>query len=379
MASVTIALMFVSGVAMAAETPDLPYRESGEIAGAPYTIQIPENWNRGLVLFAHGYNGRDGRPSRPPMVVNLPLPEQSPWFGATMLGTALERGFAVASSAYSLKGWMVREGTLDTEALRGYFERTFGPTSPTIITGNHGGGNITLNLLEKFPDGYDAGLAWGTSAEPALTGLRERVFDMRLLFDYFFPPGLPGSVVDFSAPVGARENIPRLVAAHPDRLEWFLRRYNLRDVDQLTRTLGFYTEILRELNVERGLGNAFDNTNVIYTGSDDDGTLNREIPRFTAEPPAREYLKRWATLTGAISDPVLVVNALHDPIVDPVTMQYYHDVTQLRGTAHLYVQMWVDQDRSNYSLAHARTAFALLLDWIRTGDRPRPGELEAAR
>jgi hypothetical protein len=133
---------------------------------------------------------------------------------------------------------------------------------------------------------------------------------------------------------------------------------------------------LRELAVDRGLGNAFDNTNTLYTGSDDDITLNREIPRYTADPKAREYLTQWATFTGELHDPLIVVSALEDPIVHAEATRDYDNLTQRQRTADLYVQMWVPHNRAWYTFDQIRHAFDLLLDWIRKGERPKPGELE---
>ena len=36
--------------------------DTGVIGGAPYYIEIPANWNKGLVLYTHGYTPRGDRP-----------------------------------------------------------------------------------------------------------------------------------------------------------------------------------------------------------------------------------------------------------------------------------------------------------------------------
>ena len=33
-----------------------PRTETGEIDGAKFRIDVPENWNGGLVMYCHGYN-----------------------------------------------------------------------------------------------------------------------------------------------------------------------------------------------------------------------------------------------------------------------------------------------------------------------------------
>jgi hypothetical protein len=380
---VALPLIFVCAVCgpIAAAELELPIREQGVLNGANYTIQIPEDWNGGLVLFAHGYLVSEAQRSYHLPYIDLPFtddvdPESGDPASHRMMAAALERGFATARHRYSRVGYMMQEGTLETEMLRHYFESTYGATWPTIITGNHGGGTITINLLEKFPESYDGGIALTPLSAPALDSLKERVFDMRLVFDWMFPPGLPGSVVDFSEPVNAAENIPKLLAAHPDRVPVFMRMFDFENERELAFTLGFYCHVLRELAVDRGLGNAFDNTNTLYTGSDDDATLNREIPRYTADPRAVEYLTRWATFTGELSDPLIVVSALEDPIVHAEVTRDYDNLTRRRGTPHDYVQMWVPHDRAWYTSDQIRQALDMLLAWIEHGTRPTPGELE---
>ena len=102
--------------------PDGPITEEGEIAGAPFRIDIPENWNGGLIMYAHGYQvkGSAGR------------------YNLSMTGVGGRMGYAVAQSQYSDQGWAAREGVLDTEALRRYFVATYGATQPTIIAAQGG-------------------------------------------------------------------------------------------------------------------------------------------------------------------------------------------------------------------------------------------------
>jgi hypothetical protein len=73
--------------------------ETGTLNGAAFRIEIPANWNRGLVMYCHGYH-------RAGTVPNL----DSLAGGAKPLRDALlARGFAVAQSAYSAQGWAVKE------------------------------------------------------------------------------------------------------------------------------------------------------------------------------------------------------------------------------------------------------------------------------
>ena len=88
--------------------------ETGEIAGSRFRIDIPENWNGVLVMFAHGFraihSGYTGPPSYP--VFPTTPDGRGPVTGA---------GFALAQAGYAKQGFALREGTLDIENLRSYF------------------------------------------------------------------------------------------------------------------------------------------------------------------------------------------------------------------------------------------------------------------
>ena len=130
-----------------------PRSETGDIGGAEFRIDIPEGWNGGLVMYAHGYE-TVGAPSG---------------FNMQMVGVGKRLGFAVAQSKYSAQGWAAREGVLDTEALRRYFVDKYGETSPTIIAGHSQGAAITFKTIETYPEAYDGALPMCGTAEPALS------------------------------------------------------------------------------------------------------------------------------------------------------------------------------------------------------------------
>jgi pimeloyl-ACP methyl ester carboxylesterase len=374
---VFLAVCLAPGVVLGEqERPDGPVTETGEINGVPFRIDIPGNWTGGLVMFARGYSpvsqSPDGSRKRQ-------LPRR-----LYLVEPAARLGYAVAESLYD-RGHALREGVLDIEAVRRHFVDTYGPTDPTIMAGVLQGALITYHTIERYPEIYDGALAMNGTAEPMLKFIKEQVFDTRLLFDYYFP-GLPGSATEFPDGLDTMSNVSakakELIAAHPERAREFIRLRQLKPwrteatIDSLNRTIAFFSEILRELE-ERAGGNAFDNRNTIYFGLDDHVTLNREIPRFEADPRAVEYLQQWSTPTGRISDPVVAVNSLDEPIIptDKAT-SYYEQLTATAGTSQLYVQLFVDRP-GHIPLAPEEMAEALrLLNlWITEGVRPKPGDI----
>lgn len=368
--------LVVFGSASAQTDLELPVQERGEFNGAPYAIQIPEGWNGGLMIFVRGMVLEDGKPMWHPPWVALPDRRERIYNGPMV--AAFERGFAIAQCTYSRKGWYLREAVVETEMLRQHFHRTYGHTSPTLLSGNHGGAVINYTLMEMYPDSYDGAIPWGGIAWPSYDGVRLSGFDLRLLFDHFFP-GLPGSVIDF--PKGrdtygaVYKMVPELVEKDPEMLEVFLHEYHVETVDRLARKLALASEWLRQLSVEHGLGNIFDNTKTVYRFGPDSALLNREIARYTGNPEGREYLLHWLDVTGRIEAPILAVNSLYDPVMDTNWQKSYDHLTKHRGTDHLYAQMWIDRESVSHSLAQGRKALDLLLEWIETGTPPESGEL----
>lgn len=349
-----------------------PSVEEGVLDGAPYRISIPAGWSGdGLLVWAHGYSM---------------APQGYRGFdrdlGVLICPLAMRRGFACAQSAFSRQGFAIEEGVLESEALRRHFVTTHGDPELTIMAGSHLGGMITYAVMEMYPDAYDGGIAAGANNEPKLSHLKERAFDARLLFDYFFP-GLPGSVVEF--PHG-KETLPEttaraqeLVQGKDELLAEFCRVAGFRDPARAPGIVAFFTEVLRELD-ERAGGNAFDNRNTIYTrfGTvEEEVALNQAIPRYQADPEAVAYFKKWYTPTGRIKAPLLAVNKLVDDISPVEATHYYERLVQIAGTEELFVQQYMTRVEGP-SLLGDEFAAALdqILAWIREGTRPKPGLLE---
>ncbi|MEO5623652.1 MAG: alpha/beta hydrolase, partial [Dokdonella sp.] len=115
--------------------------EIGTRDGAAYRIDIPANWNRGLVVFFHGYaidpiTFRKGERLSP------------------MFDSILGRGFALIQSAYSKTGWAVEEGSADSERLRRYFIAKHGAPKRTFAMGMSMGGTLTVMAMETQPQVY---------------------------------------------------------------------------------------------------------------------------------------------------------------------------------------------------------------------------------
>jgi len=119
---------------------------SGEIAGAAYIAQIPEDWNGDLVIYAHGYRGEGTD-----LTVDAPP--------AYQFLTA--SGYAWAASSYRRNSYDPGIGVQDTKKLTRRMQRTLrrhGDLDKTFLTGFSMGGHVTASAIERYPYLYDGAM-----------------------------------------------------------------------------------------------------------------------------------------------------------------------------------------------------------------------------
>lgn len=111
---------------------------NGQTAG--YRIEVPDNWNGMLVMYAHGFRGED-----PELTVDNP----------PMRAYLLQNGYAWAASSYSTNFYDVRAGVEDTNALALAFNDitaaeglTLDPPTKRYITGVSMGGHVAGAAIE---------------------------------------------------------------------------------------------------------------------------------------------------------------------------------------------------------------------------------------
>jgi len=334
--------------------------EKGEIDGAPFRIQIPEEWNRGLVMYAHGYRPRGGG-----------------WYPLNefLCAVFLDRGWAVAESGYSRQGWAVEEAVRETEALRQYFVKTRGKADRTFVTGHSMGGVISLATIEGFPDHYDGALPMCGPLLPAVRFFKDPVFDMLVTFEALFGEGLPDELKPvIEAAQLPREAIGRALVAEPDLAARYAAHWRIREAD-LAEILWLYHLLYREL-CDRAGGNPIDNRNTVYTGIEPIRESKKAVRRYAAAPRALAYLRRHYTPTGKLEDPVLAVHTAYDPGVPPGLANDYDTTVSLRGCETFFVHKYVDAEgHCNIAPEFLGKAFDQLVEWAGDGVRPEPGLL----
>ncbi len=173
------------------DTPAAPSTEIGRLDGADYRIDVPAGWNRGVVVFFHGYAidpvvFREGERLSP------------------MFDPILARGFAVIQSAYSGTGWALEQAAADTEKLRRRFVAARGAPKESYVMGMSMGGLLTAMTIETKPQLYDGALSL-CGVLGASDRFLQRDFALRAAFDHYFPE-LLGPLVPVPAdyrPTGA--------------------------------------------------------------------------------------------------------------------------------------------------------------------------------
>jgi pimeloyl-ACP methyl ester carboxylesterase len=339
--------------------------ETGTLDGAAYRIDIPDRWNRGLVVFYHGYS-------------TTPVTFEKDERISPMFDGMLARGFAVIQSAYSASGWAVEEGAADTERLRKHFVEKHGKPRETIVAGMSMGGTLTVMAIEAQPSIYEGALSLCGAIEPS-DRLMQRDFALRAAFDYYFP-GLLGTLVpvpaDFALDDATTERVAAALKSNPKAERALLSFYGVADAKTLPDIIAFNTFEIREMQ-QRTHGNPFGNADLVYTGSGDDAALNDGVKRYRADTAAVQRMARFYTPTGKLEKPLLALHDTGDPLVPAGTAFEYAIAAQRVGRGDNFVQQYVNRKgHCVFTPAEINRAFGELLDWIRDGKRPHSGRLD---
>lgn len=358
------ALSFASESKAAAAAQERATTEIGVLHGADYRIDIPANWNHGLIVYFHGYE-----------IDPVHFAKDEPI--SPMFARIIKDGFAVIQSAYSQAGWAVEQGSVDSERLRMHFVDEHGQPKQTFAMGLSMGGTLLVMALETTPQLYDGALSLCGVIEPTDV-MMQRDFALRAAFDYYFP-GVLGALVPVSSnylPTDAIvEKIAAAMQADPKAAAAMRAIYKAGDSTSLPSVIAFITYDIREMQ-QRAHGNPFSNADLIYTGPENNYALNDGVHRYRADPRASAYLSRWYTATGVLLKPLLALHTSADPLVVASTAFNYALLAQRSGHADNFVQQYVNAEgHCAFTPGQIGAAFDELLSWSRSGKRPAAGLL----
>jgi pimeloyl-ACP methyl ester carboxylesterase len=344
--------------------------EEGEINGAPYQIIIPENWNKGLVMYAHGYEETDEYKGEDEAGEELEGSESEEDGGneEEFHDIFTNRGYAVAFSEFRKKGVVVKEGIEDTEALRAYFEMKYGKPEISIMTGHSMGGIISIATIEKYSNEYDGAMPLCGWLAP-FSLLSKRFLDMLVTFDYFFADN-SGELVTGKELV-SYEKIEALIAVGNEHfINTYCEHFRIKAGD-LADVIYFGQITLKETAKNRG-GLAIGNLQTIYDGFGfQDDEINRKIRRYAADPYTAEHFINYNTTTGKIADPVLALHTTYDELIPASNYDVYEQLINYQNSSELYQQRYVVRDgHCNFTNEEVGDTFDQLIKWISTGQKP---------
>jgi hypothetical protein len=372
-------------------------RFHGVLNGAGYRIEVPENWNGRLVMYAHGYRG-----------TNVPLTVSNPSIRAHLIAN----GYAWAASSYSKNYYDVRAGVEDTNALALAFSRLTGLAEPTrrYIIGHSMGGHITGAAIEEeaFRTANHKVRYHGAVPMCGVMGDTE-------LFDYF-------SAYQTAAQYFA--GIPRYPTIHWADINAMVRSRLFTTFSQTVITPTADGEKLKGVVMnltggnrpifEQGFGNA-GLQQVVWGTFGGDGTINGILnasvldtrnmvlqidsdPALSAEetllndtllrvapvPDANRLRRdglRWIPkVNGQFSIPVVSLHTLGDMYVPFSMQQIYKRRADANGSGGWLVQRAIRApSHCDFTVAEQVAAFDDMVAWEQNGTRPQGDEvLDAA-
>jgi len=360
MKKLVVFLMFLSAVAAQAKT------EFGKLNGAAFRIDVPDDWNHGLVIYYHGYSAQNH---------GVDFDEKKPL--DPRLAVFTKAGYAVIQSGYSQGGWAVEQAIPDTQALLRHFADKYEKPKEIYVAGASMGGLLTVMTIEQSPEPYAGGLDLCGAAVDTPSMLSP-AFDLRVLFDYYFPGVLPNPAkvpVDYEMSEELEKKVSALLDSNSDAATALLRFGRLQNNKDLTDDLLFGTWVLKDIERRAG-GNPFDNRNTIYTGTAADNAVNDGAKRYTADPGTLAYLQRYYTPTGHLTRPVLAIHTTYDPLVPPSVPTNYALLARKAGSGDFFVVQYVKRDgHCNITPKEIDRGFAELRQWKSGGTKPAAGGL----
>ena len=364
----------------------------GVHGGAGYRIEVPQNWNGDLVMWAHGFRGSgleltvDNHPLRAFLIAN---------------------GYAWAASSFSRNDYDVAVGVQDTHALTKRFNGIVGKPSRVYLTGASMGGHITAAAIEQYRNEYD-----GAMPICGVLGDHE-------LFDFFLDynlvaAALAGVATTFPPDpiVWTTESVPQIIGTLqgvPNGWPAVLTPtgQNLKALTEL-RSGGErplfdaawtipvallagkavpWSSFLFQFGtgdgtVPRSPGVVVDNTDAVYQFDDDpalspaEQELNDAVVRVAQEPAGRveHGMANVPVVNGTPSIPVLTLHDLGDLFVPFSMEQVYADRVAAAGRSHLVVQRAIRGiGHCDFTAAELVRGFNDLVNWVENGVRP-PGD-----
>ncbi len=343
--------------------------------GANVVFDLPTNWNGTVLLFSRGYSAGPNNPAR-----NVARNEKD-WL--------LAHGYALIGSSYSKTGWSVEEAVPDQLATLDLFIQQFGKPKRSIAWGSSMGGLVTMAMMERHPEKIDGGLVMCASVGGTL-GMMNAALDGAFVFKTLQAPGSTLPVLfdgageqgkqDFAAwkqqvdaaqatPAGrARIALAATLAQVPPWIDRALAQPAAEDIagQQRQLAMGLLGGILlpREDQHLRAGGNFSWNTGIDYASLlqrsgrdafiralyqeaglnlDDELRLLATAPRVAGKPAAVDYMKKNYVPNGQLRSPMLIVQAVADPVTMVEMSGDYANLLRQSGKTELVREAYLNR------------------------------------
>ena len=385
---------------------------AGTLAGRPFGIAVPAQWNGQAVLFANGYS----IPGSPVSVPADPV-EKDPSGG--FLTAAYKQGFAVGQSAFDKPAMAVKSGVANTLRLRGWFERL--GTRRFYLGGASMGGNIVMALIEQHPKAFAGAMsACGVTGDwdsqvGSLVDLRAAYNFYARGTDYELPGDrdLAANAVSPTPPTG-------LGFARTPWLFWQLKKMSgvmadlfkaaranpagpeakmiariasvaKADADPASFIFPIMTAMVSMDDMRASFGGVvYGNVGKVYDSpllsATEKAELNAGIQRIASQAPARAFAVQWHQSTGRFTTPLIAVHNRHDGLVFAHQAILLKQRVQAAGNqAHLF-QLWAPSLQKDipgtglkgwahcgFNPRQAAVLWNTLHDWVESGRKPAMG------
>ncbi len=387
----------LAGVVTAIEAATGQDVMSGEIAGAAWIAQVPDNWNGDLVIYAHGYRGEgtDLTVDPPPEFQFL-----------------TDQGFAWAASSYRRNSYDPGIGVIDTKNITRHMQNMLRKDlDKTYLAGFSMGGHVTVAAIEKYPSLWDGAL-------PACGVLGDvELFDYFLDYnvgsaafagvtDFVYPDDdwLNTTVPDIKAELsnvpggqwaGGISQIfgaPSPLTPEGETFKDFIEvgsggeRVTFDEAWYFWHGLASPTgDFFFDLGEGDGTianrsGRVSQNSDILYADEygAEFGTIDDVVKRATAANRVRnaQGTKPAPIVNGSPSIPVLSIHTTGDLFVPIEMEQIYAQEVIDNGLSDMLVQRAIrDIGHCSFTGAELQQAYSDLFEWVENGVRPAGEDL----
>jgi len=369
---------------------------TGIANGAAYRIEVPKrNWNRELVVWAHGFRGNG-------LTVFVDNPSIRRFY--------IEQGFAWAASSYQTNGYDVGHGVTDSHDLIDLFRTVRGTRARNVyMSGASMGGHITAAAIEHFRGDFVAAMpicgvlgdkelfdffldANVTAAGLTATPIR---FPATLAEGQAYGPEYGQTVLSMLPELGTGFNTPNVSLSERGRA-WagavqqrsggvrpgfdsafaFWNSFGRAPLTNVPFLFGVYPG-LSGGTIGIADGNVTDNRHTLYQVdaspflSRTELRLNISALRVAPTADARRDLTGIPRVAGDPRIPVLSMHTIGDLFVPLSMEQIYAKEALLRGQSRLFVSRAIrGNQHCGFNAAEVQRGFSDLVRWVRTGHHP---------